>query len=396
MIVGVPRETATNERRVALVPSLVSALSAAGCEVLVETDAGTASGHPDSQYIEAGAKIASRAEVFAQAELILSVHGRDAAPEAGGKTVIGFLDPLGGPEAMKELSGGGATLLSMELMPRITRAQSMDALSSMAVLSGYQAVIQAALSLPRIFPMMMTAAGTVTPARVFVIGAGVAGLQAIATAKRLGAKVEAYDVRPAAAEQIESVGAKAVVLDLETGDSEDKGGYAKAQGEDFYERQRELLADVVSRSDVVITTAAIPGKPSPLLVTEDAVARMPKGGVIVDLAAERGGNCALSKADETVVVHGITIHGPTNLPSEVAMHASQMYAKNIVTFVQHLLKEGQLTLDLEDEITAGTLVARGGKVVHPRICELLGETPSAPPASEKPAEETPTEEPANG
>ena len=394
MIVGVPKETAANERRVALVPSLVSALTDAGCEVLIETDAGTASGHPDSQYKDAGARIAPRAELFAQAELILGVHGRDVAAEAGGKTVIGFLDPLGGPEAMKELAGGGATLLSMELMPRITRAQGMDALSSMAMLSGYQAVIQAALSLPRIFPMMMTAAGTVTPARVFVVGAGVAGLQAIATAKRLGAKVEAYDVRPAAAEQIESVGAKAVVLDLDTGDSEDKGGYAKAQGEDFYKRQRELLAEVVSRSDVVITTAAIPGKPSPLLVTEEAVAGMPKGGVIVDLAAERGGNCALSKPDEVVVAHGITIHGPTNLPSEVAMHASQMYAKNIVTFVQHLLDEGRIKLDLEDEITAGTLVARGGKVVHPRICELLGETPPPPPVSEKP--ETPDEEPANG
>jgi NAD(P) transhydrogenase subunit alpha len=256
-------------------------------------------------------------------------------------------------------------------MPRITRAQSMDALSSMATVAGYKAVVLAANTLPRMFPMLTTAAGTIKPARVFVIGAGVAGLQAISTARRLGAPVEAYDVRPAAKEQVQSVGARFVELPLEAADAEDKGGYAKAQDESFYRRQREMMARVVAASDVVITTAAIPGKRSPVLVTGEMVQGMMPGSVIVDLAAERGGNCELTRADEVVRAHGVTIFGPTNLPATAPYHASQMYAKNIVTFVTHLVKDGQLTLAMDDEITRETLVVRGGQVVHERVQGLL-------------------------
>ena len=281
--------------------------------------------------------------------------------------MIGFAEPLTAHAATEAVSARGASLFAMELMPRITRAQSMDALSSMASIAGYKAVLLAAHELPRMFPMMMTAAGTLAPARVFVIGAGVAGLQAIASAKRLGARVEAYDVRPAVREQVESLGARFVELPLETAAREDKGGYAKAQDESFYRRQRELMAKTVAASDVVITTAAIPGKKSPVLVTADAVAGMSPGSVIVDLAAERGGNCELTKADETVHVHGVTILGPTNLPSTVPYHASQMYAKNITTFLQHLVKDGAVRFDLDDEITRETLVTHQGAIVHARL-----------------------------
>jgi NAD(P) transhydrogenase subunit alpha len=257
-------------------------------------------------------------------------------------------------------------------MPRITRAQSMDALSSMATISGYKAVLLAANTLPRMFPMMMTAAGNIAPARVFVVGAGVAGLQAIASARRLGAVLEAYDIRPAVKEQVQSLGARFVELPLETKDAEDKGGYAKAQDEDFYRRQREMMARVVAASDVVITTALIPGKKSPVLVTGEMVAGMAPGSVIVDLAAERGGNCELTEPDRTIVAHGVTILGPTNLPSQVPYHASQMYAKNISTFLLHLVKEGQVQIDPEDEITRETMMTKGGEVVHQRVREAIG------------------------
>ena len=381
MIVGIPTETLPGERRVATIPATVPALTKAGLDVLLETGAGTAAGFPDSAYVEKGARIATdRAQVFAEAQTILQVRALGANPVHGrpdlerlrtGQIVIGFSEPLGEPQAARDLAERGVTAFSMELIPRITRAQSMDALSSMATVAGYKAVLMAAEALPRMFPMLMTAAGTVTPARVFVVGAGVAGLQAIASARRLGAKVEAYDVRPAVKEQVESLGATFVDLPLDTDTSEDAGGYAKAQDEDFYTRQREMMSRVVAASDVVITTALIPGRPAPVLITDEMVAGMSVGSVVVDLAAERGGNVEPSRPDETVVAHGVTIVGPTNLPATVPYHASQMYAKNLSTLLLHLVSDGMLQLDLSDEITQGTLVSHDGEVLHPRVRELL-------------------------
>ena len=380
MIVGVPRETFPGERRVALIPSVIPPLIKAGGEVIVESAAGASAGFPDADYTARGARTVSRADVFSRADVVLMVrapganaaHGSDdLARLRQGQVVIGFAEPFTAHEATEAVAARGASLFSMELIPRITRAQSMDALSSMASIAGYKAVLVAANELPRMFPMMMTAAGTIAPARVFVIGAGVAGLQAIASARRMGARVEAYDVRPAVREQVESLGARFVELPLETAASEDKGGYAKAQDETFYRRQRELMAKSVAASDVVITTAAVPGKKSPVLITADAVAGMAPGSVIVDLAAERGGNCELTKADETVHAHGVTILGPTNLPSTVPYHASQMYAKNITTFLNHLVKDGSVRIDQADEITRETLVTHEGAVVNPRIRELV-------------------------
>jgi len=318
-----------------------------------------------------------------------------ANPEAGrgdlelvrdGQIVIGMSDPLGNAQAAADLASAGAVHFALELIPRITRAQSMDVLSSQATIAGYRAVLIAATELPKMFPMMMTAAGTLSPARVFVIGAGVAGLQAIATAKRLGAVVHAYDVRPAVREQCESLGAKFVEMELDAAESEDAGGYAKQMDEDFYRRQRELMTKVVSESHVVITTAAIPGKESPLLVTADAVHQMAAGSVIVDLAAERGGNCELSRANERVEEQGVTVFGPTNLPSEVPTHASQMFANNCVNFLKNMAnKENQIEIDMDDEIVAGTIVTRGGEVVHSRVREILGLEPL--PADEPEPEE---------
>jgi NAD(P) transhydrogenase subunit alpha len=378
MTVGIPRETWPGETRVALNPSAVGALRKAGLNVIVEENAGTAAGFTDAAFREAGAQIALRAAVFSTAEIILQVRAVPAELSMlrAGHTVIGFADPLGSPEAVDAIARTGATAFSMELMPRITRAQSMDALSSMATIAGYKGVLLAANHLPRMFPMLMTAAGTLTAARVFIVGAGVAGLQAIATARRLGAKVEAYDVRPAVKEQVQSLGARFVEMALETGDAEDKGGYARAQDESFYRRQREMMLRVVAGNDVVITTALIPGKKAPTLVTEEMVEGMTPGSVIVDLAAERGGNCALTRPDEVVVHEGVTIVGPSNPPALVPNHASQMYAKNIITFLNHLLGKGgaakpALELDLSDEITRETLLTRGGEVVHGRIKDLL-------------------------
>lgn len=381
MVIGVPREVLPGEDRVALIPASVPALIKSGAEVVVERGAGVAAGCPDEAYTAAGARLATRDEVFAAADVLLQVrtagtggvHGaEDLARLTSRHTLIGFADPLGHPQAATALAATGATSLAMELIPRITRAQSMDALSSMANIAGYKAVLLAAAWLPRMFPMMMTAAGTVSPARVFVIGAGVAGLQAIATARRLGARVEAYDVRPTVKEQIESLGAKFVELPLEAGAAEDKGGYATAQDESFYRRQRETMARVVAHSDVVITTAAIPGRKSPVLITTAMVGSMAPGSVIVDLAAERGGNCEDTVADHTVVVAGVTIHGPTNLPATVPFHASQLYAKNLTTLLAHLRnKEGALVIDAADEITREVLVTYRGEVVAPRVREAL-------------------------
>ncbi len=391
MVIGIPRELQPGEDRVALVPASIPPLVKSGAEVVVERGAGSRAGFPDDAYTAAGARLGSRDEVFGQADVLLQVrtpgaagvHGTADLERLGPKhTVIGFADPLGAPEAAGALAARGATTIAMELVPRITRAQSMDALSSMANVAGYKAVLLAAATLPRLFPMMMTAAGTISPARVFVIGAGVAGLQSIATAKRLGARIEAYDVRPAVKEQIESLGAKFVELPLDTAAAEGQGGYAAAQDESFYRRQRETMARVVAHSDVVITTAAIPGKKSPVLITGDMVASMPPGSVIVDLAAERGGNCELTVADQSIVAHGVTIHGPTNLAATVPFHASQLYAKNLTTLLAHLRdKAGALAIDPDDEITREVLVTHRGEVVAPRLRELLGLPPLAAPAA---------------
>ncbi|MDP2957387.1 MAG: Re/Si-specific NAD(P)(+) transhydrogenase subunit alpha [Longimicrobiales bacterium] len=382
MIIGICKETFPGERRVALIPSAVPALVKAGVDVKVEAGAGSASGHSDSDYEKQGAKVvATRSELFSACDVIVQVRTFGASLEAGRgdlalmrpeQIIIGNADPLSNASAAAEIAARGALLFALELVPRITRAQSMDVLSSQATIAGYKAVLLSAVHLPKMFPMMMTAAGSLRAARVFVIGAGVAGLQAIATAKKLGAVVEAYDVRPAVKEQIQSLGAKFVEMPLEAGAAEDKGGYAKALGEEFYRKQRELMLSVVQRSDVVITTAAIPGKKSPVLVTKEMVAAMTPGSVIVDLAAVGGGNCELTKADETVVAHGVTILGPTNLPSTVPNHASQMFSKNVATFVALLVKDGKLNLDLSDEIIRESLVTRGKEVVLPRVREALG------------------------
>ena len=379
MRVGVPREMWPGEHRVALTPSAAAGLKKSGLEVVVEQDAGLAAGFTAAAYEQAGATVASRDSVFSTADILLQVRSVPSEPSRlrRGQVVIGFADPLGEPDAIRALAQAGVTSFSMELMPRITRAQSMDALSSMATIAGYKGVLLAANHLPRMFPMLMTAAGTLTAARAFIVGAGVAGLQAIATARRLGARVEAYDVRPAVKEQVQSLGARFVEMPLETGDSEDKGGYAKAQDEAFYRRQREMMLKVVAGSDVVVTTALIPGKKAPILITAEMVDGMAPGSVVVDLAAERGGNCELTRSDEVVIYKGITILGPSNPPALVPNHASQMYSKNITTFLAHLLgkegaAKGAIEIDPADEITRETLLTKDGDVVHARVKDLLG------------------------
>jgi NAD(P) transhydrogenase subunit alpha len=381
MTVGVPRETFPGEKRVALVPAVIPALAKAGIDVLVEEGAGEAAGFTDEAYLAKGVRVVRwRNEVFA-VDVILRVRALGPNLEAArqdldrlqpDQVVIGICDPLSYPEAVEALASRKVMLFAMDLMPRITRAQSMDVLSSQATVAGYKAVILAAEALPKMFPMLTTAAGTVPPARVFIVGAGVAGLQAIATAKRLGAVVEAYDVRPDVKEQVQSVGAKFVELDLETDDAEGGGGYAKAMDEAFYRRQQDMMARVVAASDVVITTASIPGRPAPRLVSADMVKGMQPGSVIVDLAAERGGNCELTRRDEVVTEHGVTIFGPTNLPASAPYQASSMYAKNISAFLLHLTKEGKVSVDLNDQIARDTLVASDGHVVHPMVREALG------------------------
>lgn len=383
MIIGIPSEIKTGERRVAMSPVNVKSLTDKGIKVLFQANAGDASGYPDAEYEQAGATITTdRAEIFAAADILLQVQtfgsnndnsDGDLASLRSGQVVIGMMDPLATPSAAQAVAGTGATAIALELVPRISRAQSMDVLSSMATLAGYKAVLMGASASPRIFPMLMTAAGTLKPARVLIMGVGVAGLQACATAKRLGALVEAYDVRPAAREQIISVGAKPVELDLDTGESEGAGGYAKAQGEDFLRRQRELMTAVIAEQDIIITTAAIPGAKSPILVTEDMVKAMKPGSVIVDLAAERGGNCDLTQQGKTIIAHGVTIIGPENVPSELAYHATQMYGKNLQTLLELIIDgEGNLNLDFKDEIVAGTVVAHRGDVPHPHMRKLLG------------------------
>jgi proton-translocating NAD(P)+ transhydrogenase subunit alpha len=380
MIVGVGKETVAGERRVAVTPDAARLLTRAGLELLVEAGAGTAAGFPDAEYAASGATIAvDGAEVLARAEVVLKVRGPEARTDGsrevdaltGGKVVIGLLRPLDHPAGARELAARGVTSFAMELLPRITRAQGMDALSSQSNLAGYRSVLLASVTIRKAFPMMVTAAGTISPARVLILGAGVAGLQAIATARRLGALVEAYDVRPAVKEQVESLGARFVELALETRDAEGAGGYARAQSEEYYARQRALLGERVRAADVVITTALVPGKPAPRLVDPEDVRAMRPGSVIVDLAAEQGGNCSDSRPDETVVVGGVTILGPTNLPSDVAFHASQMYARNVTTFLLHLVKDGALRLDLEDELTRAPLLTHQGEITNETVRTLL-------------------------
>lgn len=382
MIVGVPKEIYPKERRVALVPAVIPNLKKAGLEVVVEVGAGIAAGYPDGEYLEKGARLtASRAELFRSADIIVQFLCHGANDQTGsadlplmrkGQALLGFVRPLGAVKTLEEIAERGVTAFSVELMPRTTRAQSMDALSSMATICGYKAVVLAADTLPRMFPMLTTAAGTIAPARVLIIGAGVAGLQAIATARRLGGVASAYDMRPAAKEQVQSLGGRFVELPIEAKDAQDARGYGKAQDETFYQKQRELLGKIVAESDVVITAAVIPGKKSPVLVTKDMVEKMAPGSVIVDLAAERGGNCELTNPDEIVVDHNVTIIGEFNLAATVPYHASALYARNVSAFLQHLVKEDKLQLDMRDEIIRETMVTHNGEVVNARVREFFG------------------------
>jgi H+-translocating NAD(P) transhydrogenase subunit alpha len=381
LIIGVPKEIYPGERRVALVPAVLPTLTKAGFEVHIQSGAGVEAGYPDSAYTEKGAKIIpDRAAVFAAADIIVQVLCYGSNDKTGeqdlplfrrNQILVGFLRPFGTAEVVQQIAKTGVTAFSVELMPRSTRAQSMDALSSMATVSGYKSVLLAADSHRRIFPMLTTAAGTVTPARVLVIGVGVAGLQALATARRLGAVISAYDVRPAVKEQVQSLGGRFVELAIEAKDAQDARGYARAQDEDFYRRQRELLGKTVQESDVVITTAVIPGKKAPVLVTEEMVKGMALGSVLVDLAAERGGNCDITEAGQTVVKHGVTIIGPVNLASGVPYHASMMYARNITAFLTYIIKEQKLNLNLSDQIVGDTLLTHGGEIVQGRVREFL-------------------------
>jgi len=381
VIVGVPKESFPGERRVALVPSVLPNLNKAGLEVAIEQGAGREAGYPDAAYAEKGVKILpDRATVFQTADIITQVLCYGSNDRTGkadlplmrrDQVLIGFLRPLGSRQVVEEIAGKGVTSFAVEMMPRTTRAQSMDALSSMATACGYKAVLIAADTLPKFLPMLTTAAGTITPSRVLIIGVGVAGLQAIATARRLGAVVSAYDLRPVVKEQVQSLGARFVELAIEAKEAQDARGYARAQDEAFYAKQRELLGRVVAESDVVITTAVVPGKKAPVLVTTEMVRGMAPGSVIVDLAAERGGNCELTRAGETIVDGGVTVIGQINLASTVPYHASSLYARNITAFLLHLVKDGKMNLKLDDEITRDTLLTRGGEIVNGRVREFF-------------------------
>ncbi|MCK5330401.1 MAG: Re/Si-specific NAD(P)(+) transhydrogenase subunit alpha [Candidatus Marinimicrobia bacterium] len=377
MIVGVARETVPGERRVALVPASVQPLVKAGCEVLVEQGAGDDAGFLTSDYTDKGASAVSRDEVFAKAEIILQVigPGTDAgAANLGqfreGQIVIGMQDPLGNPHGSAAMAARGVTSFSLEMVPRITRAQSMDVLSSMATVAGYQAVLEAASHLPRLFPMMMTAAGTLAPTKAFVVGAGVAGLQAIATAKRLGAQVTVFDTRPVVKEQVESLGARFVSL-ATTAEAETEGGYATEQSEDFYRHEQVIIDQQLADTDVVICTAQIFGKRAPLLITEEMVQTMRSGSVIVDLAAEQGGNCELTVAGKTVERYGISIHGESDLPGSLSYHASEMYSRNVTALLSEMIKDGKLVIDIEDDVIKGTLLTHAGKVMNQHVRDLL-------------------------
>ena len=372
------RETQAGEARVALMPESVKKLVALKASVLVESGAGLSAARADEEYAEAGAQISTDRQALLGLADVLVVINRPAAEDFAslkpGAVVIGFLRPLDEPAALKPALTQGLTTFSMELIPRITRAQAMDALSSMATVSGYKAVIIAAERLPRMFPLLMTAAGTVPPAKVLVLGAGVAGLQAIATARRLGAVVEAYDVRAAAGEQVKSLGASFLEVDLGGLKTEDAGGYAVELSEEALQRGRDLIAERAQVSDVVITTALVPGRRAPLLLTAAAVQGMKAGSVIVDLAGATGGNCALSKADETVEVNGVAIIAPSNLPATVPVHASQLYSRNVTSFLNLLIKEGELRLDMSDDVVGPSCVTHAGECVNKRVAAALAST----------------------
>jgi len=387
LIVGVPKETAALERRVSVVPETVPKFGA-GVSVMVEKGAGESAGFPDSDYTTAGATVASdQKSLFAQADVILKVAPMtpdEASLVKEGATTISFLSPLANLETVKRLASRKATAFAMELIPRISRAQPMDALSSQANIAGYKAVILAADTVPKLFPLMMTAAGTISPAKVFILGAGVAGLQAIATAKRLGAVVEAYDVRPVVKEQVMSLGAKFAEMPVEAKDAQDAGGYAKAMGEEFTKKQQEFLAGRAKLMDVVITTALIPNQRAPILITEDAVKGMRPGSVVVDLAAEAKGNCAITEPGKTVVKYGVTIHGPLNLPSTMAPESSRLYSKNISSLLLIMLKDGKLTIDPKDDVVKGSMVINAGQVVHgPTMKAMEGPAPAPAQAGGK-------------
>ncbi|MHC5003734.1 MAG: Re/Si-specific NAD(P)(+) transhydrogenase subunit alpha [Planctomycetota bacterium] len=382
MIVGTVKETYPGERRVALVPQTVAALVKAGVTVHVQAGSGAEAGFLDDEYASVGATVVGgRDDIFGGCDVVCQVRAPSASGGVGDEdlgrlrpqqTVIGQAEPLTEKEPIEALAATGVRTFALELIPRITRAQTMDVLSSQATIAGYKAVLLAAGTLPKMFPMMMTAAGTISPARAFILGAGVAGLQAIATSKRNGAVVSAYDIRSAVKEQVESLGARFVELGLDTGESEDKGGYAREMDETFYKKQAEVMTEVVGESDVVITTAAVPGKKAPTLVTADMVRGMAPGSVVVDLAAERGGNCELTRAGETVVENGVTVLGPVNLPATVPYHASQMFSRNVLAFLKNMLEEGELKIDMEDEVVAGTLLTQDGAIVHPKAREVFG------------------------
>jgi NAD(P) transhydrogenase subunit alpha len=386
MHIGVPREETQGETRVALTPNEVRALTDQGHEVLIERDAGVRAGYPDDEYVAVGARTGPRHDAFG-CDIVLQVRtsGSDGTGSGTddlvfvrpGTAMVGLANPLSHPGPVRRLAERGVTAFSLDLLPRITRAQAMDVLSSQSSIAGYRAALLGAGQVNKILPMMTTAAGTIPPARVLVLGAGVAGLQAIATARRLGAVVHAYDVRPAAKTQVESVGGSFVDLPLDTSASEGTGGYAQVLGPEFYARQREVLTTAVSASDIVISTAQVPGKPAPILITEDMVRTMRPGSVIVDAAAAQGGNCEVSRPDETVEIAGVTIIAPTNLPAGVATHASRLYAKNIANFTRHLISDQRLRLDADDPIIQDTLLTRDGEIVNAQVRELLELPPLA-------------------
>ncbi|MDY7109811.1 MAG: NAD(P) transhydrogenase subunit alpha [Planctomycetota bacterium] len=399
MIVGVVKETFPGERRVALVPGVLPSITKAGAEVIVEAGAGLEAGFPDQEYEEKGAKVVSdRAEIFKSADIVCMIRTSGANPEKGtgdlelyrkDQVLIGLSEPLTEPEPIRKIAATGARLFALELIPRTTRGQAMDVLSSQATVAGYKAVALATDTLAKMFPLMMTAAGTIKPAKVFVLGAGVAGLQAIASAKRAGAVVHAFDVRPEVKEQVESLGGKFV--EIEVADARGEGGYARELTDEEKKKQQELMAETIAESDVVITTAAVPGKKAPMLIPADVARRMRPGALIVDMAAERGGNCELSKPDETVVENGVTILGPTNMAATIPYHASQMFAKNVANLLALIIKEGKLELDMEDEIIVGTLETDGGEIIHKMAREIFGLPPLASAEADAKAEEAVTE-----
>jgi len=377
MRIAVPVEQQPGEARVALVPESVKKLAASGVEVAVEAGAGRKAGFLDDEYRAAGASVTDRRSLLAGADVLACVNRPepdDFNKLKAGVVIVGFLKPLDEPAALEPVVAQQLTAFAVELIPRITRAQSMDALSSMATVAGYKAVIMAAERLPRMFPLLMTAAGTVPPAKVLVLGAGVAGLQAIATARRLGAVVEAYDVRAAAGQDVKSLGAKFLEVDLGGIETQDTGGYAKELSPEALKLGRDIVTKRAAQSDVVITTAQVPGKKAPLMLTEEAVDGMRPGSVVVDLAASTGGNCALTRAGETVDHKGVTILGPLNLPATVPGHASQLYSRNLTTFLSLIVDKGNLKIDMADEILKGACVAYQGGNVHPKVAAMLGNT----------------------